>query len=209
MAGSVLTTPPTDRVYVDEPWLLMRWDSARRLVHSEWSAFANSAGLRAGLLKGIQAIKDQRAVAYVTDTRKVKVVVHDDQKWIEDTWLPLALEAGLKRIGVVTAASGLGTLTVEDVVGLVDHDGLLSRSFDSLAPGHEVGLRSFADSLMVNRVFQGGASHADVRLRPAAVVHPDKCAGHDELRRYVGHDSGRHPAYLRLLRDGGGSHAIS
>lgn len=62
------------------------------------------------------------------------MVVHDDQKWIEDTWLPLALEAGLKRIGVVTAASGLGKLTVEDVVGLVDDDGLLSRSFDSLAP---------------------------------------------------------------------------
>jgi hypothetical protein len=134
MAGFVLTTAPTDRVYVDEPWLLMRWDSARRLVHSEWRAFANSAELRAGLLRGIQAIKDQRAVAYVTDTRKVKVVVHDDQKWIEDTWLPLALEAGLKRIGVVTAASGLGKLTVEDVVGLVDDDGLLSRSFDSLAP---------------------------------------------------------------------------
>jgi hypothetical protein len=134
MAGSVLTTTPTDRVYVDEPWLLMRWDSARRLVHSEWRAFANSAELRAGLLRGIQAIKDQRAVAYVTDTRKVKVVVHDDQKWIEDTWLPLALEAGLKRIAVVTAASGLGKLTVEDVVGLVDDDGLLSRSFDSLAP---------------------------------------------------------------------------
>lgn len=121
-----------DQVYVDEPWLLMRWDGVGQYVESEWRAFANSAELRASLLKGIQAIKDHRAVAYLTDTRKVKVIVEEDQRWIMETWLPLAIEAGLKRIAVVTAPSGLGKLTVEDVVGRVDHLGLLSRNFDSI-----------------------------------------------------------------------------
>jgi hypothetical protein len=93
--------------------------------------------LRAGLLKGIKAIKDNRAVAYVSDARKVKVIVHADQKWIKESWLPLAIGAGLKRLAFVTAATGLGKLTVEDVVGLVDEHGLQSRTFDSMAAARQ------------------------------------------------------------------------
>ncbi len=36
------------------------------------------------------------------------------------------------RFALVTAASGLGKLTVEDVIKLVDNRGLLMRGFDSL-----------------------------------------------------------------------------
>ena len=45
----------------------------------------------------------------------------------------LATGAGLKRLAFVTAATGLGKLTVEDVAGLVDEHGLQSRTFDSMA----------------------------------------------------------------------------
>jgi hypothetical protein len=137
MATPALTVPPGDGVYVDEPWLLMRWDPVRQLVHSEWRAFANSVELRASLLRGIDAIKDHHAVGYLTDTRKVKVVVHDDQEWIKEVWLPLAIRAGLKRIAVITATRGLGKLTVEDVVGLADDRGLQSRTFESVEAGSQ------------------------------------------------------------------------
>jgi hypothetical protein len=137
MASPAVTIPPNDGVYVDQPWLLMRWDPVHQIVHSEWRAFANSVELRASLLRGIDAIKDHDAVGYLTDTRKVKVIVHDDQEWIKETWLPLAISAGLKRIAVITAAVGLGKLTVEDVVGLVDDRGLQSRTFKS----EEAGLK--------------------------------------------------------------------
>lgn len=132
-----LTVTTSIDVYVDEPWLLMRWDSVHQHVHTEWKAFATSAELRAGLLRGIQAIRDHKAVAYVSDARKVKVIVHDDQKWIKENWLPLAVGAGLKRLAFVTAATGLGKLTVEDLVPMVDGHGLRSRVFDSMAAARE------------------------------------------------------------------------
>ncbi len=118
--------------YVDEPYLSIRWDGVHHHVLSEWRTFANSAELRTGLLKGIQAIRDHRAAFYISDARKVKVIVHEDQKWIKETWLPLAAEAGLKRLAFVVAATGLGKLTVEDVAGLVDKNGIQSRTFDSM-----------------------------------------------------------------------------
>jgi hypothetical protein len=127
-----LCIKPSNNVYVDEPYLSIRWDGIHKHVLSEWKGFANSAELRAGLLKGIQAISDNHTTAYVSDARKLRVIVHEDQRWIQEKWMPLALQAGLRRLAFVTAGTGLGRLTIEDVVGLVDHHGLESRTFSSL-----------------------------------------------------------------------------
>jgi hypothetical protein len=123
---------PTDGVYVDEPYLSIRWDGINNHVHAEWRAFANSAEFRSGLTRGIQAIRDHHATAYVSDSRKVKVIVHDDQVWIKDKWLPLALAAGLKRISFVIAETGLGRLTVQDVANLCAAHGLHSQTFPTM-----------------------------------------------------------------------------
>lgn len=59
----------------------------------------------------------------------MRCITHDDQKWIEQMWIPTALGAGLKRIGFVTAETGLGKLNVEDVAALWAAHGLHSRTF--------------------------------------------------------------------------------
>jgi hypothetical protein len=82
----------------------------------------------------------------VSDARKVKVIVHEDQKWILDKWMPLAQQAGLKRLAFVTAPTGLGKLTVEDVSDLVDHNELQSRTFDSMSAA-----RQWASEAAANR----------------------------------------------------------
>lgn len=128
---------PANDVYVDESYLSIRWDSVHKHVFSEWKGFANSAELRAALLQGIQAITDNRAAAYVSDARKLKVIIHEDQRWIQEMWMPLALQAGLRRLAFVTAGTGLGRLTIEDVVILVDHHGLESRTFSSLGAARQ------------------------------------------------------------------------
>jgi hypothetical protein len=148
----MLIIKPPNNVYVDEPYLSIRWDSAHNHVLSEWRAFANSAELRASLLRGIQAIRDNHAAAYISDARKVKVIVHDDQAWIKEKWMPMAEAAGLKRLAFVTAPTGLGKLTVEDVSSLVDHKELQSRTFDSLADArYWVAEVARADRVYLNR----------------------------------------------------------
>jgi hypothetical protein len=124
---------PREDVYVDQPWLLMRWDPTHKCIHSEWKGFANSAEFRDGVMRGVQAIRERHATRYVSDTRKVKVVVREDQIWAYDVAAPLMAAAGLKRMAVVTAHTGLGRLTVEDVVRMVDDKVLLVRTFDSVA----------------------------------------------------------------------------
>lgn len=123
-----------DDIYVDEPWLLMRWDSENKCVHSVWKGFANSAEFRAALMQGLQAVRDRHATGYVSDTRMIKVIVHEDQAWANETVIPAMAAAGLRRLAMVTANSGLGKITVEEIVKMVDNKPLLMRTFSSVTP---------------------------------------------------------------------------
>ena len=125
---------PRDDVYVDEPWLLMKWDSENKCVHSVWKGFANSAEFRAALMKGLQAVRERHATGYVSDTRMIKVIVHEDQKWANETVIPAMAAAGLRRMAMVIANSGLGKITVEEIVKMVDNKPLLMRTFTAVTP---------------------------------------------------------------------------
>jgi hypothetical protein len=83
-------------------------------------------------MKALVAIRERHAVGYLSDTRKVKVIVHTDQTWANEVWIPQLVGAGVKRFALVTAASGLGKVTVEEVIKLVDNRGVLMRGFNSV-----------------------------------------------------------------------------
>jgi hypothetical protein len=129
--------PPVGDLYLDEPWVSIRWVGAHHYVHSEWKGFATSSEFRDALMRALDAIRDKRSVAYLSDTRKVKVVVHADQAWVNEVWIPLVVASGVKRVALVTAASGLGKMNVEDTIHLVDNRGLLMRGFNSLADARQ------------------------------------------------------------------------
>lgn len=127
-----MSARPLGDLYLDEPWVSIRWDGAHRYVHTEWKAFANSVEFRAALMRALDAIRDKHSLAYLSDTRKVKVVVHEDQNWANEVWIPLLVKAGVKRFALVKAQSGLGRVNVEDVIAKVDDRGLLMRGFESM-----------------------------------------------------------------------------
>jgi hypothetical protein len=53
---------------------------------------------------------------WLVDGTKMRVVKQSDQDWIDRTWLPHALAAGLKRVALVIPKSGLAMMNVEDMV---------------------------------------------------------------------------------------------
>jgi hypothetical protein len=123
----------SDQIYLDEPYLSIRWRSVPRILYAEWKGFATSAEFRAALLTGVQAIREQHVVGYVSDARKAKVFVAEDLQWVTDVWLPQAVAAGLKRMAMVTAETGLGKAIIEDVAKEIDNHGLSMRKFNSVA----------------------------------------------------------------------------
>jgi hypothetical protein len=137
MAAPAQTKTPSADVFVDEPWLFVGWDRAHRSVFAGWKGFSNSAELRAGMMKIIEAIQDRHAASLVSDNLKLEVVANQDQLWIRDTWTPLAVAAGLKRIAVVLARQGLGKYASEAVLSQIGKTAFVTRTFVTVSEAME------------------------------------------------------------------------
>jgi hypothetical protein len=122
-----------DEVYLDAPYLSIRWRSTPQILYAEWKGFATSAEFRSALLTGVRAIRERHVAGYVSDARKAKMVLAEDEKWSREVWLPQAVAAGLKRMAIVTASAGLGKMAYDDAATAMDSHGLSMRTFDSVA----------------------------------------------------------------------------
>jgi hypothetical protein len=120
-----------DEVYADTRYLSIRVDLPHRCVIAQFKGFATSAEFRVGTLKILDAIKERRANSLISDNRKLEVVTGPDQLWIRDTWVPQAIEAGLKRIAVVLAKQGLGRFASEEIISELPHATFTTRTFES------------------------------------------------------------------------------
>ena len=138
--------PLSDDVYVDEPWLTIRWDHEHKYVHAEWKSFCNSWQFREGTLKILAAIRDRHSVSLVSDNRRLEGVIDQDQLWLRDTWVPVAVAAGLRRIAVLVAHQGVGKIASQEIIGRFGETAFVTRMFESApealswAAGDEVSL---------------------------------------------------------------------
>jgi hypothetical protein len=128
-----IAKPGQDELYLDEPYLSIRWRSIPQVLYAEWKGFATSSEFRAALLTGVRAIRQRHVVGYVSDARKAKIVLAEDEKWAREVWLPQAVAAGLRRMAIVTASAGISKMAYDDAASAMDSHGLSMRTFDSVA----------------------------------------------------------------------------
>ena len=122
-----------DEVYLDAPYLTIRWRSIPQILYAEWKGFATSAEFRSALLTGVRAIRERHIIGYVSDARRAKLVLAEDEKWAREVWLPQAVDAGLKRMAIVTASVGFAKMAYDDAATAMNSHGLSMRTFDSVA----------------------------------------------------------------------------
>jgi hypothetical protein len=73
----------------------------------------------------------------VSDNRRLEGVTELDQLWLRDTWMHLAVTAGIKRIAVVLAHQGLGKIASEEIIGKFGNTTFTTRTFDSLSDAND------------------------------------------------------------------------
>ena len=127
-----MTSSPSHDVYLDEPWLSIRWDRAHKCVYAEFKSFANSSELRTGTTQILEAIRDRKASALISDNRRLEGVTDLDQLWLRDSWVPLAVAAGIQRIAVVVAPRGLGKVATEAIIRKFGKTAFETRTFEAL-----------------------------------------------------------------------------
>ena len=124
-------------VFADEPWLSIERDREGKWIYAEWKGFANSAEFRVSLSRIADAIREQKIPALVSDNRRLEGVAAADQLWIRDTWTPMAVAAGLKRIAVVVAHRGLGKIATEEILSQLGTTTFATRSFTTVSEATE------------------------------------------------------------------------
>lgn len=109
----------------------MQWDDVHKSVNAVWIGFFNTAEFREAATRLVEEIKARNATSTINDIRKLEGVIHTDQLWIRDTWVPLAQASALKRIGVVVALHGLAKFAADAMVKLVGIVNIQTRFFNS------------------------------------------------------------------------------
>src|ERR1700730_11680535 len=122
-----------DETYLDEPYLSIRWRGDQQILFAEWKGFGTGAEVRAALLTGVRAMRERHVVGYVSDARKAKVILPEDEQWARQVWLPQAVAAGLRRMAVVTAEAGLAKVEDDAAAADMSSQQLSMRTFGSVA----------------------------------------------------------------------------
>ena len=125
---------PPGGVFFDRPGVaVMRWDLALRAVCIEWQGWADPAEFAAALEAGLSALSEHRGSRWLADCRNMKTIQQSDQEWIDKSWFPRIIAAGLRRMALVIPKSGLATTTLEDIVSRVPADKIDVAFFATVA----------------------------------------------------------------------------
>ena len=103
------------KVYLDTPYVLVRWDAKGPWVYVKWKAWANSTEYRAAQEVILLALRENHASRNLIDSTDRRVVSEDDQKWLVENWMPRAAAAGRRWTAIVMPKSALGRTIAENI----------------------------------------------------------------------------------------------
>jgi hypothetical protein len=103
------------KIYLDTPYVLVRWDADGPWIYVKWKAWANSTEYRAAQEVIILALRENHASRNLIDSTDRRVVSDDDQKWLVENWMPRAAAAGRRWTAIVMPKSALGRTIAENI----------------------------------------------------------------------------------------------
>lgn len=119
-------------VYLDEPYLTIRWNTQIQSVVMEWKKFVKGDDFRAGLDKGLELVREKRAKRWLADLRQIGVVAQEDQDWSNQDWFPRAVRAGLTHMAIVYPENIVARWSVERIITRVEGTDLVIHYFDNV-----------------------------------------------------------------------------
>jgi hypothetical protein len=114
---------PPNGMFFNRPGVaVMRWDPASRAVQIEWQGWADPVEFAAALEAGLGALIEHRGSRWLADCREMKAIQQSDQEWLDRSWFPRMIAAGLRRMAVVIPKSGLALSNLKDIISKVPAD---------------------------------------------------------------------------------------
>ena len=89
------------------------WDDEIEAVVTKWHDYVAGDRFRDGMLTALECIRERGARKSMGDSRPMKALPQEDQRWVGEEWTPAAIEAGVERSAVVYADSAIARMGLE------------------------------------------------------------------------------------------------
>jgi hypothetical protein len=129
--------PDLAKVYLDAAYASVRWEADTQRVVTEWKAWARSDEFRAVMETTLRAIRENDALRFLLDTRNAKLVLPEDERWIQEDLLPRFGTTGLRWTAIVIPANQLAQAILGDLMKTSPSGAIQRGQFGTLTEAHE------------------------------------------------------------------------
>jgi hypothetical protein len=97
-----------------------------------WRGYATTRQFRDANERVLAEIRAHGAARLLGDLREFVLIGADDQRWLNERWIPSAIEAGLRQVALTQPTYYFNRVAVETVSSRVDPDRLTVGYFADL-----------------------------------------------------------------------------
>ena len=108
--------PEAARTIRDDANVVIQLDHENERIVSRWKGYVPSGAYREILLQVLALVEEHRLRFWLSDTQQMGPILHDDEMWTVNEYVPLLMKAGLRRIAVIASADFFNLTAVERMV---------------------------------------------------------------------------------------------
>jgi hypothetical protein len=109
----------------------IHFDNNINAVVMEWNGYANSSQFREGTELMLNTLIQNRTTKVLAQLRDMTLIGSEDQVWLQDHFLPRAIQFGFKSIAIVKPDSHFNKVAIQNVIEKIDKDQLSVNFFDN------------------------------------------------------------------------------
>jgi hypothetical protein len=98
------------------PGAVVTWDADVKCVELRFRGYIEGDELRAAALSVLKLLETHRASKVLTDSRDLRALTQEDQRWIDVEWTQKAKSTGLAYNAVVLPKSAIAKMSVAAVM---------------------------------------------------------------------------------------------
>lgn len=113
------------------------FEPASNCVTMEWDGYASSYEFREGTELMLNTLIKHNTSKVIASIKGMTLISQDDQQWMNNTFLPRAINFGMKYVAIIKPDSYFNKVAVESISYKVDKSKLSIGFFDNLQEARE------------------------------------------------------------------------
>lgn len=108
----------------------IEYDPVTNWVVMDWDGYATSRQFREGTERMLQLLKEHHASKVLADVKDMVLIGREDQQWLNNHFLPEAIQAGFQAIALVRPSHYFNQVAIEGISYKVDQEKLRIQIFE-------------------------------------------------------------------------------